>query len=70
MIDVSTIENVAELEQMKKDLNFFINKKIIADIYKENGEDPIALLLDRDLARTLLSHVIARIQLLTTRAKH
>ena len=57
MIDVSHIKNLNELEEMKTDLHFFINKKIIAEIYAEEGKDPIELKVERDQARELLKKV-------------
>jgi hypothetical protein len=49
---------------MRNELNFFINKKIVADIYREDGKEDIDLDIDRDLARTLLEHVKTRIDML------
>lgn len=61
MIDVSQIKDLPQLQEMKDDLNFFINKKIVADIYTEQGKEKIELILDRELARELLAKVLKRI---------
>lgn len=68
MIDTSKIENIEELREMKNDLNFFINKKIIAEIYKEQGKTTYELEADRELARELLIHVIKRLTELETKS--
>lgn len=60
MIDVNTIK-LAALLQIKDDLNFFINKKIVATLYAEEGKDKYELEADRKLARELLSQVVQRI---------
>ena len=62
MIEVSEIKDVKELLEMKDDLNFFINKKIVAEIYKEEGKEQIELNNDRQLARELLNKVIQRLK--------
>jgi hypothetical protein len=69
MIDVEDIKNLDELLEMRADLNFFINKKIVAEIYKENGQEAIELETDRTLARQLLVKVTRRIAELNRRAK-
>lgn len=61
MIDVSKITDLKELEEMKNDLNFFINKKIVAEIYRDEGKEDIELYVDRELARELLEQVKYRI---------
>lgn len=60
MIDVTKIDDVKKLQEMKDDLNFFINKKIVADIYdqKKKSEE---LEEDRRLARELLDQILLRL---------
>ncbi len=65
MIDVSQITDEKELREMKDALNFFINKKVVADIYKDDGKEDIELFLDRQLARELLGKVLARMKRLS-----
>ena len=60
MINFSRIRSLDKLKEMKDDLNFFINKKIIAEIYRERGiEDELEY--DRELSRKALSLVQNRI---------
>ena len=65
MINISRIKNLNKLEGMKNDLNFFLNKKIIAEIYAEEGKDPIELTIERDQAREILVKVIIQIEKLS-----
>lgn len=65
MIDVSQITDERELKEIKDALNFFINKKVVADIYKDDGKEDIELFVDRQLARELLVKVIARMKRLS-----
>ena len=65
MINISRIKNLNKLEEMKNDLNFFLNKKIIAEIYAEEGKDPIELTIERDQAREILVKVIIQIEKLS-----
>ena len=65
MIDVSQIKDLKELTEMREALNFFINKKIIADIYVEDGKEDIELEVDRKLARELLGKVLNRMSQLS-----
>jgi len=68
MIDVSRIRSLDKLKEMKDDLNFFINKKIIADIYKEQDiEDELEY--DRDMARNVLAEVLKQIDRLNRSVK-
>lgn len=68
MIDVSRIRSLDKLKEMKDDLNFFINKKIIADIYKEQDiEDELEY--DRDMARNVLAEVLKQIDRLNRSIK-
>jgi tRNA(Ile)-lysidine synthase TilS/MesJ len=68
MIDFSRIRSLDKLEEMKEALNFFINKKIIADIYKERGiEDELNY--DRTLAREALAKVLNQIDKLNRPAR-
>ena len=60
MIDVSRIRDLNKLKEMKDNLNFFINKKVISEIYDERGITD-ELEYDRGLARVLLGHVCNRI---------
>jgi hypothetical protein len=69
MIDVTEIKNVNELLEMKDDLNFFINKKIIAEMYAEDKKTPIELENDRKLARELLNNVMQRLKQLNPPAR-
>ena len=62
MINVEIINDPKVLLQMKDDLNFFINKKIVAELYAEWGQDPIELYSDRELARELLEKVLRRLR--------
>ena len=61
MIDFSRIRSIEKLEEMKKDLNFFINKKVIADVYEERGIGD-ELEYDRGLARDALDKVLKQIE--------
>lgn len=61
MIDVSQIKNVKELQEIKDALNFFINKKIVASLYEEDGKTKEDLAEDRRLAREVFEKVIARL---------
>lgn len=65
MIDVSQITDERELKEIKDALNFFINKKVVADIYKDDGKEDIELFVDRQLARELLVKVTARMKRLS-----
>ena len=65
MINISRIKNLNKLEEMKNDLNFFLNKKIVAEIYEEEGKDPIELTIERDQAREILVKVIIQIEKLS-----
>lgn len=68
MIDFSRIRSLDKLEEMKEALNFFINKKIVADIYKERGiEDELNY--DRTLAREALAKVLNQIDKLNRPAR-
>ena len=69
MIDVSTITDVKALLEMKNELNFFINKKIVAEIYEEQDKDKFELEVDRQAARELLTKVLNRIIRLNPPAK-
>lgn len=69
MIDVTEIKDVKELLEMKDDLNFFINKKIIAELYAEDKKTPIELENDRKLARELLNMVMQRLRQLNPPAR-
>jgi len=62
MIDVFQIQDVEQLVEMKNDLNFFINKKIVAEIYIEQGKEKIELEIDRQMARELLENVLKRLK--------
>lgn len=62
MIDVSKIRSLKRLQEMKDDLNFFINKKIIADIYKERGVEDLVLEDERNKSRDILRLVVERIE--------
>lgn len=68
MIDVSQIHDLNELKEMKDALNFFINKKIVADIYREEGKEKIELDVDRGMARELLEQVSAQMRRLNPQA--
>lgn len=61
MIDVSRIYDLAELEDIKNSLNFFINKKIVVEVYEDDGKTRDELDADRELARELLGKVLAQI---------
>lgn len=65
MIDPFEIDDVDELQSIKNDLNFFINKNIVAVLYKEQGQTPLDLKCDRNAARELLQKVIERISVLS-----
>ena len=69
MIDVSAIKSLPELMDMKDSLNFFINKKIVADIYAEEDRDAIELETDRETAREILDQVLKQIEILSNRPK-
>jgi len=62
MINISKIRSLEKLEEMRSDLNFFINKKIIADLYAEQGKDPYELKVEREEAREILMQVLNRIK--------
>lgn len=62
MIDVSRIRSIKRLREMKGDLNYFINKKIIADIYEERGIEPLVLEDERRKARELLTLIVERME--------
>jgi hypothetical protein len=69
MTDVTTITELKELEEIKTDLNFFINKKIVAEMYAEDGKEPIQLDLDREAARKLLVEVVKQLSLINRLAR-
>ena len=62
MINVEIINDPKVLLEMKDNLNFFINKKIVAELYNEWGHNPIELYTDRELARELLEKVLRRLR--------
>ena len=62
MINVEIIADPKVLLEMKDELNFFINKKIVAELYAEWGHEPIELYTDRELARKLLEKVMRRLR--------
>ena len=62
MINVEIINDPKVLLEMKDNLNFFINKKIVAELYAEWGHNPIELYTDRELARELLEKVLRRLR--------
>lgn len=68
MIDVTQVKDVKELVEMRNALNFFINKKIVAEIYAEEGNEKIDLEIDRRMARKLLENVTARLRQLNPQA--
>lgn len=69
MIDVSEIKDFKELTEMKDDLNFFLNKKIVAEIYKSQELDAEDLEEDRYMARELLENVQRRLTQLSQPVK-
>jgi hypothetical protein len=64
MININKLKSLKKLNDMKNDLNFFINKKIIADLYNEEGCHPFDLKNDRKLARKALKMTNERIKTL------
>jgi len=69
MIDVSEIKDFKELTEIKDALNFFLNKKIVAEIYKLQELDAEDLEDDRYMARELLENVQRRLAQLSQPAK-
>lgn len=62
MIDLSKIRSIKTLEEMKKDLEFFINEPVIREIYivdNEWGEDDLEA--DRDSAKELIDLIDKRV---------
>ena len=62
MIDLTRIRSIKTLEDMKKDLEFFIREPIIAEIYLEDyGWDEEDLGADRDEAQYCIEKIDKRI---------
>lgn len=69
MVDVSEIKTVTELLEIRDDLNFFINEKVVAEIYKEQKMDADDLEGDRQMAQELLGNVLRRLTQLSQGVK-